>query len=94
MIQTTMPEINVNKAIGEQPNEIWLRTGQVAVGLSFLSLLGIKAFGVEVGMSTDLAPFVVLAAGIFMMMYGTKLKKERLQAEQKHELEMAEKRDD
>ena len=93
MTPVTIPEINA-KILGEQPNEIFLRTGQAAVGLSFFSMLGINAFGIEVGMSTDLAPFVVLAAGIFMMMYGTKLKKVRLQAEQRHELEMAEKRND
>ncbi len=85
-----MTEINVNKIVGKHPNEIWLRTGQFFCFCSIFSFLGISAFGIEAGVHTDLAPFVVLAAGIFMMIYGTRLRKNYLEDKQKHDLAILE----
>ena len=79
-------QINVKAAIGESPNEVFLRTGQFLIGLSALAYLGISGFGVELGGHSMMAPLVTGSAAMFMMMYGAYLRKRHLQAKEAHEL--------
>ena len=81
-------QINVKAAIGEAPNEVFLRTGQVAFCASVISYLGFQGFGLEHGEHSVLAPLVTGSASIFMMMYGAFLRKRHLQAKEAHELLM------
>ncbi len=84
-----MTEINVNKVFGKHPNEVWLRTGQFLSYGSGISILGFSVAGIEQGPHTELGPFVILACGILMMIYGTKLRRVYLEKTQKHEIELA-----
>ena len=77
---------------GNSPNEVWTRTGQFISGVSVLSLLGIGIGGMEMGETTQYAPYVTLFAGFFGMYYGGRLRKNAQIAQRNHELEMADKR--
>jgi hypothetical protein len=81
--------IDVNKIVGESPNEVWLRTGQVTLMFGVLCYVGFTGFGAEFHTSTSFGPFVLMSGGVLMMLYGTKLRKTKLVAEQAHALQVA-----
>jgi arginine exporter protein ArgO len=80
---------DVRAAIGDAPNEVFLRTGQFVMAVSVLAYLGISGFGIELKGHSSLAPVVTGSAALFMMMYGAYLKKKQHQEKQAHEIRLA-----
>jgi len=76
--------------VGESPNEIWMRTGQVVAILSIGSMLGLSVTGITTSVTTEYAPYVGLLFGGFCMYYGARLRKNSQIAKRNHELAMME----
>ena len=68
-------KINAEALIGgDEPYQIWLRTGQAVVILAVISYLSIDVAGIETGKTARHVPLVASALGFAAMWYGTRQK--------------------
>jgi len=81
-----MSEMSKAKVIGETPNEIWMRTGQVIAVVGALSTVGFKGFGFQVVSMAGAAPLILIFVGCLVMYIGTRYRKILHQARQQHEI--------